>query len=72
MMLEIDDEVFDNIIVSWLMKEYETQYSYLQNDEMADDDRQYVIDCLRGIKLMSKTYMYATQYEAFFGEYDEV
>lgn len=72
MMLEIDDEVFENIIVSWLMKEYETQYIYLQDDEMDDENRQYVIDCLRGIKMMSRTYMYPAQYEAFFGEYNEV
>lgn len=72
MMLEIDDEVFENIMTSWLMKEFEEQYTMLQNDEMHPEDRAYVLDCVRGIRLMSKTYMYPQQYQAFFEDYDEV
>lgn len=72
MQLEIDDEVFEDIMVSWLMKEFEFQYSLLQNDEMHPEDREYILDCVRGIRLMSKTYMTFDQYQAFFEDYDEV
>lgn len=72
MMLEIDDEVFENIIVSWLMKEYEYQYFLLQDEEQHPEDRAHVLDCVRGIRLMAKTYMYPQQYAAFFEDYDEV
>lgn len=72
MMLEIDDEVFENIMTSWLMKEFEFQYTMLQDEEMHPEDKQYVLDCVRGIRLMAKTYMTFDEYNAFFGEYNEV
>lgn len=75
MLLEIDDEVFDNILSSWMMKEYEYYYSlykmpHFDPDENEDDG--YAYDCLIGLKLIMKTYLTPSEYNAFFERFEDV
>lgn len=75
MLLEIDDDVFDNILSSWMMKEYEYYYSTYKlphfDPEENEDDR-YAYDCLVGLKLIMKTYLTPSEYYSFFERFENV
>ena len=74
MLLEIDDEVFEDIISNWMMKEFEFYYSQTQLphfDPEENIDDKYVNDCVVGFKLIMKTYLTSSEYEAFFERFED-
>jgi hypothetical protein len=74
MLLEIDDEVFDNAVKNWMMKEYEHFHNEAQlphfNPEENVDDR-YVQDAIEGFKLVMAMYMAPSEYETFFERFED-